>query len=125
MKGRCMKQIPLLATAAVVVLSVGGGVSFSARGADDEATPVFGIKLPPGYRDWRLISVAHEEGSLNDLRAILGNDIAIRAAREGRPLLLLLVVGSRAGAVRPAIGEDGGPGETFSPAGRRSGPSWR
>jgi hypothetical protein len=45
-----MKQIPLLATAAVVVLSVGGGVSFSARGADDEATPVFGIKLPPGYR---------------------------------------------------------------------------
>jgi hypothetical protein len=42
-----MKQIPLLATAAVVVLSVGGGVSFSARGADDEATPVFGIKLPP------------------------------------------------------------------------------
>jgi len=78
-----MKQIPLLATAAVVVLSVGGGVSFSARGADDEATPVFGIKLPPGYRDWRLISVAHEEGSLNDLRAILGNDVAIKAAREG------------------------------------------
>jgi hypothetical protein len=30
-----------------------------------------------------LISVAHEEGSLNDLRAILGNDIAINAAREG------------------------------------------
>ena len=83
MKGRCMKQIPLLATAAVVVLSVGGGVSFSARGADDEATPVFGIKLPPGYRDWRLISVAHEEGSLNDLRAILGNDVAIKASRDG------------------------------------------
>jgi hypothetical protein len=27
--------------------------------------------------------VAHEEGSLNDLRAILGNDVAIKAAREG------------------------------------------
>jgi cytochrome P460 len=35
-------------------------------------------------RDWRLISVAHEEGDLNDLRAILGNDIAIKASREGK-----------------------------------------
>jgi hypothetical protein len=31
-----------------------------------------------------LISVAHEEGDLNDLRAILGNDIAIKAYREGQ-----------------------------------------
>jgi hypothetical protein len=30
-----------------------------------------------------LISVAHEEGKLNDIRAILGNDIAIKAYREG------------------------------------------
>lgn len=41
------------------------------------------IKLPPEYRDWRLISVAHEEGSLNDLRAVLGNDRAIEAYRSG------------------------------------------
>jgi cytochrome P460 len=27
--------------------------------------------------------VAHEEGTLNDLRAILGNDVAIKAARDG------------------------------------------
>ena len=84
MKGRRMKQIPLLATAAIVALSIAGVVSFSARGADDDSTPLFGIKIPPGYRDWRLISVAHEEGSLNDLRAILGNDIAIKAYREGQ-----------------------------------------
>jgi hypothetical protein len=31
-----------------------------------------------------LISVAHEEGNLNDLRAILGNDVAIKAYREGK-----------------------------------------
>jgi hypothetical protein len=31
-----------------------------------------------------LISVAHEEGNLNDLRAILGNDVAINAYREGK-----------------------------------------
>src|ERR1700688_4045552 len=52
--------------------------------ADGEAAPIFGVKIPPGYRDWRLISVAHEEGKLNDLRAILGNDVAIKASREGK-----------------------------------------
>src|SRR3981081_251690 len=52
--------------------------------SDGEAAPIFGVKIPPGYRDWRLISVAHEEGKLNDLRAILGNDIAIKAYREGK-----------------------------------------
>src|SRR5216683_4330633 len=52
--------------------------------ADGEAAPIFGVTIPPGYRDWRLISVAHEEGNLNDLRAILGNDVAIKAYREGK-----------------------------------------
>src|SRR6202043_1694473 len=52
--------------------------------ADGGAAPIYGVKIPPGYRDWRLISVAHEEGKLNDLRAILGNDIAIKAYREGK-----------------------------------------
>jgi hypothetical protein len=52
--------------------------------ADAEAAPIFGVRIPPGYRDWRLISVAREEGSLDDLRAILGNDVAIEASREGR-----------------------------------------
>ena len=53
--------------------------------ADGEAAPIFGVRMPPGYRDWRLISVAREEGNLDDLRAILGNDVAIGAVREGRP----------------------------------------
>lgn len=48
-----------------------------------KAPPLFGIAIPPGYRDWRLISVAHEEGELNDLRAVLGNDVAIKAYRDG------------------------------------------
>jgi hypothetical protein len=48
-----------------------------------ETPPIFVTEIPPGYRDWKLISVAHEEGKLNDIRAILGNDIAINAYREG------------------------------------------
>lgn len=52
-------------------------------GAEDDASAIFGVRLPEGYRDWRLISVAHEAGGLDDLRAILGNDIAVRAFRDG------------------------------------------
>ncbi|MEP9360082.1 cytochrome P460 family protein [Sphingomonas sp. KR3-1] len=49
-----------------------------------EAPPVYGVKLPKDYRDWKLISVAHEAGRNNDIRAILGNDIAVKAFREGK-----------------------------------------
>ena len=52
--------------------------------ASQEATALCVTKIPEGYRDWRLISVAHEEGNLNDIRAVLGNDVGIKAYREGR-----------------------------------------
>jgi len=52
--------------------------------ANEKAAPIFGVKIPPGYRDWKLISVAHEAGNLNDLRAVLGNDVAIKAYREAK-----------------------------------------
>jgi hypothetical protein len=71
----------------VGLLTVVGIVVFASRasGRDDGgAAPIFGIKIFPGYRDWKPISVAHEEGSLNDIRAILGNDVAIRAYRENK-----------------------------------------
>ena len=69
---------------AVVALS---GAVYMARAsghADGEAAPLFGITIPPGYRDWKLISVAHEAGNNNDLRAVLGNDAAIKAYREDK-----------------------------------------
>ena len=67
------------------VVAVAGVVVHMARASghvDGAAAPIFGVKIPAGYRDWRLISVAHEEGDLNDIRAILGNNPAIRAYRE-------------------------------------------
>ena len=42
-----------------------------------------GLTLPDGYKDWRLLSVSQRTDN-NTIRAILGNDIAIKAAREGR-----------------------------------------
>jgi hypothetical protein len=79
-----MKWIAFLLIALAAVAGVVSSSSPGSGNADEEAAPIFGIKIPRGYRDWKLISVAHEEGSLNDLRAILGNDTAIAAYREGK-----------------------------------------
>ena len=79
-----MNQISIFVIAATMAVGVVGAMTFSAGSADDESSPTFGVKIPAGYRDWRLISVAHEEGKLDDLRAILGNDVAIEAARGGK-----------------------------------------
>jgi hypothetical protein len=71
----------------VAIVALTGGVAYMSLApahADGAAAPIFDVKIPAGYRDWRLISVAHEEGNLNDLRAVLGNDIAIKAYREGK-----------------------------------------
>jgi hypothetical protein len=47
------------------------------------ARPLGLLAPPAGYRDWKLVSVAREEGELDDIRAILGNDLAIEAYRAG------------------------------------------
>jgi len=65
---------------ALVAVAAGAGVVASAGAA----SPTFVTKMPAGYRDWRLISVAHEAGELNDIRAILGNDKAVKAYRDGK-----------------------------------------
>ena len=69
----------------VIVAAVAGVVISTAPAsgrADQDATPIFLTEIPSGYRDWRAISVAHEEGDLNSLGIILGNDVAIKAYRE-------------------------------------------
>jgi hypothetical protein len=52
-----------------------------------EASPIYGVTIPAGYRDWHLISVKRLTGAggkLKQLRAQLGNDLAIAAFREGK-----------------------------------------
>ena len=63
-----------------------GGMMAGAVGATtnyQEGSLSFVTEIPAGYRDWRLISVAHEEGNLHSFAAVLGNDVAIKACREG------------------------------------------
>ena len=79
-----MKKLLILLMASIMAMSIDTVMAISAGVADSGGSAIFGGKLPAGYRDWKLISVAHEEGNLNDLRAILGNDIAIQAYRQGQ-----------------------------------------
>src|SRR5215467_6158074 len=80
-----MRQIVF---AFVAVCALAGAASYLAPAlgqVDGEAAPIYGIKIPPGYRDWQLISVNHlAGGSVKQVRAQLGNDIAIKAFREGK-----------------------------------------
>jgi len=79
-----MGRIALLLVAVAALAGVVTYMPPASGQVDKEAAPIFVKEIPPGYRDWRLISVAHEEGNLNDIRAILGNDVAIKAYREGK-----------------------------------------
>jgi hypothetical protein len=51
--------------------------------AGDESSPIFGVALPDGYRQWALIAPSQESGGLDELRAILGNDLSVKAYHEG------------------------------------------
>jgi Cytochrome P460 len=79
-----MKRITLLIIAIGTLAGVVGLKALASRHAYQEDTPAFVTEMPVGYREWRFISVAHEEGNLNSFASILGNDIAIKAYREGR-----------------------------------------
>ena len=79
MKHIIFSLIAVGALAGVIAITVPASLH-----ADDSAAPVFVTKIPAGYRDWKLVSVAHEEGSLHSIGAVLGNDIAIKAYREGK-----------------------------------------
>lgn len=45
------------------------------------ASPIYGVMIPDGYRQWELIAPALEAEPLNELRAVLGNAVAIEAYR--------------------------------------------
>jgi len=79
-----MKRIAFLLVAIATLAAAVCLVAPPSGRADGEAAPIFVSKIPPAYRDWRLISVAREEANLKDIRAQLGNDIAIGAYRDGK-----------------------------------------
>jgi len=77
-----------IAASAVIVSSA---LAFSAHRIEAQfpgettssQTADYSITLPSGFRDWALISVAAVGPPVNDIRAKLGNDIAIGDLRQG------------------------------------------
>ena len=50
---------------------------------DPGAAPIYGVKIPAGYRQWTMISLASVGAPLHDMRVKLGNDLAIKAYKDG------------------------------------------
>ena len=78
-----MAWASLRSPASVAVACLFACMPSTVAGDEDQASPIFAVRQPPDYRDWQMISVAHEAGALDDLRAVLGNAIAIKAYRDG------------------------------------------
>ena len=48
------------------------------------ASPIFGVTIPAGYKQWELIAPAEEAAPLDELRAVVGNQTAIDAYQAGK-----------------------------------------
>ena len=87
--GQILGALGVCATITVCTLYVTKSTAQSTKEgrpqAESNASPIYGITIPAGYREWHLISVNHLSGDkLKQVRAQLGNDIAIKAFREGK-----------------------------------------
>lgn len=79
-----MRKI-ILASLAAGVVSSAVAAAFAANTTNPQnLSPIYGVGIPDGYRKWELIAPAQEGEPLNELRAVLGNDIAVKAYRDGK-----------------------------------------
>jgi hypothetical protein len=80
-----MKRIGFLLLAVVSVAGIIVHMAHASGQSDGDSSPIYGVKIPAGYRDWQLIAVKqlHFAGMGEQLRAQVGNDIAIKAFKEG------------------------------------------
>lgn len=70
--------------AAAMVSSVFGVVSLASEGANTgDASPIYGVTIPQGYRQWQVVAPSLEGDPLNELRVILGNPVAMKAYGDG------------------------------------------
>ncbi len=81
-----MKRLILPLIAVVALAGVMAASGPSSQPVDEDAAPIYGVKIPAGYRDWGLIAMDQllVAGKADQLRAQLGNDIAIKAFKEGK-----------------------------------------
>lgn len=67
------------AASGMVIAGVLAATSQASEATAKPASPIYGVTLPDGYRQWELIAPALEDAPLDELRAVVGNKIAIDA----------------------------------------------
>jgi hypothetical protein len=79
-----MRRIALLLSLVTLAAMV-AHIAHASGDSDPDASPIYGVKIPAGYRDWQLIAVNQLllPGKADQLRAQLGNDIAYKAFKQG------------------------------------------
>ena len=65
-----------------LALLLAGALGAANAGAQTPPAPN-GIAFPPGYKDWKVIAVSQRADN-NSMRVIVGNGVAVAAARAGR-----------------------------------------
>jgi hypothetical protein len=77
---------PLVVGAAATAILTGSlvvGVSAVRGDIPSTVSPIYGVAIPDGYRSWELVAPALEGEPLDELRAVVGNSVAIDAYRKG------------------------------------------
>jgi hypothetical protein len=68
--------------APLIVLLAGANQHVIAADAQPTASPIYGVTIPQGYREWQMIAPAAEAAPLDELRVVLGNPTAIKAIKN-------------------------------------------
>ncbi|KRB51342.1 cytochrome P460 [Rhizobium sp. Root708] len=78
-------KLAILGAVAVAAAGFAVAVSYSeaTEAPSANASPIYGVTIPEGYRDWKFVAPAQEAPPLDELRAVLANDIAIDAYKSG------------------------------------------
>jgi len=79
-----MKRLTFLLVVVAAIAAVVVSLMPSYGHADEATASIYLTEIPPNYRDLSLISVSRlTKGNASQLRAELGNDIALKAYRQG------------------------------------------
>lgn len=76
--------LALAGLAATLVATAGATLEAGAGSDATNASPIYGVTIPDGYRGWELVAPALEADPLNELRAVVANRVAIEAYQAGR-----------------------------------------
>ena len=71
----------VLALLGVILLATAILLPRTSQAEAAEASPLFGVTIPDGYRTWQVVAPSHRTDK-DEIRVILGNDIAMKAYRE-------------------------------------------